>query len=95
LEINLHILDDEKYALLFTVEEVNRLVQKGVPFRDAYHQVALQVENGTFRPDKNIDHTHEGSLGNLCLEEIESKFKKVCSVFEFRSWVTALESLLA
>jgi argininosuccinate lyase len=95
LEINRHILDDEKYALLFTVEEVNRLVQKGVPFRDAYHQVALQVENGTFRPDKNIDHTHEGSLGNLCLEEIESKFKKVCSVFEFRSWVTALESLLA
>ena len=73
-EVNEHILTDEKYRYLFTVEVVNRLVLEGVPFREAYRQVAQQVENGSFEFSEEISHTHEGSIGNLCLDDIRRKF---------------------
>ncbi|PID69088.1 MAG: argininosuccinate lyase [Flavobacteriales bacterium] len=76
VQVNTKILDDPKYDYLFTVEEVNKLVQEGVPFREAYKIVGKKVEKGEFTPDKNINHTHLGSIGNLCLTEIRKKMKK-------------------
>ena len=67
------ILVDDKYKYLFTVEEVNKLVQQGIPFRDAYKIIGKQVNDGTFETDKKVMHTHKGSIGNLCLEEIVKK----------------------
>ena len=66
VKVNEHILDDDKYSLLFSVEEVNRRVLAGMPFRDAYKQVGLDIEAGKFVPSKSVNHTHEGSIGNLC-----------------------------
>ena len=66
IAVNEHILDDKRYDYMFSVEEVNRRVQTGTPFRDAYKQVGLEIEAGKFSPDKHIHHTHEGSIGNLC-----------------------------
>ena len=62
MTVNTHILDDDKYKLIFSVEEVNRLTLSGVPFRDAYKQVGLSIEAGTFEPDKHVQHTHEGRI---------------------------------
>lgn len=76
IQVNENILDDAKYDYLFTVEEVNKLVQQGIPFRDAYKQVGEKVEKGEFRSDKKVEHTHKGSIGNLCLDEISEKMKK-------------------
>lgn len=76
IKVNKNILDDPKYDYLFTVEEVNKLVQQGIAFRDAYKIVGEKVEKGAFVPDKNVNHTHKGSIGNLCLEDIVSKMKK-------------------
>jgi argininosuccinate lyase len=75
------ILDDDRYKLLFTVETVNQLVNKGVPFRDAYVQVGLQVENGTYKKPKQLIHTHEGSIGNLCTAEIKEMMKETVRQF--------------
>ncbi len=83
VEVNKHILDDEKYSLLFSVEEVNRLVLSGVPFRDAYKQVGLEVEAGNFIPDKNIHHTHEGSIGNLYNDHISVRMQNIIDEFSF------------
>jgi len=80
--VNTHILDDPKYDYMFSVEEVNRLVLSGVPFRDAYKIVGKQIEDGTFNPDRNIMHTHEGSLGNLCNDKIADKFSRAFSEFD-------------
>ena len=77
--VNTHILDDPKYNYMFSVEEVNRLVLLGVPFRDAYKIVGKQIEDGNFNPDRNIKHTHEGSLGNLCNDKIAEKFVRIFS----------------
>ena len=68
VKVNEHILDDDKYSLLFSVEEVNRRVLAGMPFRDAYKQVGLDIEADKFIPSKSVNHTHEGSIGNLCNE---------------------------
>ncbi len=76
IQINSNILDDDKYNYLFSVEEVNSLVQNGTPFRDAYKIVGKKIAKGEFNPDKNIDHTHIGSIGNLALEEIVKKMAK-------------------
>ena len=76
VHVNTKILEDPKYDYLFTVEEVNKLVQDGVAFRDAYKIVGAKVEKGEFKPDKNVNHTHLGSIGNLCLEEIKEKMEK-------------------
>ena len=70
MEVNEHILEDSRYDLMFSVEEVNRLATNGMPFRDAYKKVGLDIEAGSFKPDKNIHHTHEGSIGNLCNDRI-------------------------
>lgn len=76
IEIQTGITDDEKYKYLFSVEEVNKKVRKGVPFREAYREIASAIENNNFSPAKKIEHTHEGSIGNLCTEEIRKKFNK-------------------
>jgi argininosuccinate lyase len=77
------ILEDEKYKYLFSVEAVNALVLKGVPFREAYKAVGQDIENQTFIPDKQVKHTHEGSIGNLCTKEIKSKMTKILRGFGF------------
>ena len=94
IQVNEHILDDDKYALLFSVEEVNRLVLSGVPFRDAYKQVGLAIEAGKFVADKNIHHTHEGSIGNLCTAEIAALMQQVVDGFRFEQVNTAEQTLL-
>lgn len=83
IKVNEHILDDNKYSLLFSVEEVNRLVLSGVPFRDAYKQVGLNIEAGQFIPDKHVAHTHEGSIGNLCNDSISALKQQVIEGFSF------------
>jgi len=75
IQVNTTIIEDEKYTYLFSVEEVNKLVQSGIPFRDAYKIVGKNINEGNFIPDKNVVHTHKGSLGNLCLDEIVEKKK--------------------
>jgi argininosuccinate lyase len=81
LEINVNLLDDEKYKYLFSVEEVNRRVLQGIPFREAYKQVGEEIQQGKFNPDKNIVHTHAGSIGNLCNDQISEKFNAVLKAF--------------
>ena len=82
LRINRRILDDTRYDYLFTVEEVNRLVLEGVPFREAYRRVGMEVQQGEYRPVKEVHHTHEGSIGRLCTEEIRRKMEGVMAEFE-------------
>ncbi|MFS4417586.1 argininosuccinate lyase [Maribacter sp. 2307ULW6-5] len=77
IQVNEGILEDPKYDYLFSVDTLNELVQNGMPFRDAYKQMGKEIEAGTFAPKRNITHTHEGSLGNLCLEEIRKKMGKI------------------
>jgi argininosuccinate lyase len=74
------ILDDPKYKLIFSVEAVNELVVKGIPFREAYQQVAKQIEDESFVPPKELNHTHEGSIGNLMLEEIQERMERVLNI---------------
>lgn len=74
IEVNTDAIENERYQYIYSVEEVNRLVKAGMPFREAYRQVAKEIENGTFTPNKELDHTHEGSIGNLSNEEIKEKF---------------------
>jgi argininosuccinate lyase len=88
-----HILDDPKYAPIYSVEEVNRLVSEGVPFREAYKQVGLSIESGRFEPNRNIRHTHEGSIGNLCNEQIAELKRQIVSLFEFERVREAEERL--
>lgn len=71
------ILSDEKYNYLFTVEDVNRLTLSGVPFREAYRTVGMSVQSGEYMPTKSVDHTHAGSIGNLCTEQIRKKMEKL------------------
>jgi argininosuccinate lyase len=88
------ILDDEKYNYLFSVEEVNNLVLRGVPFRDAYKQVGESIENNQFKTDKKVHHTHEGSIGNLCTDEIALKMAAILRGFEFEKMEAAVENLV-
>jgi argininosuccinate lyase len=94
LIINRNILDDPKYDYIFSVEEVNKLVLEGVPFRDAYKKVAEMIEKGHFAPDKNVVHTHEGSIGNLCNDKIAEKKKTIIEKFEFDKIQEAFTKLL-
>ena len=75
-KVNENILEDPKYDYLFSVDTLNELVQNGMPFRDAYKEMGMEINEGTFTPKRDIEHTHEGSLGNLCLNEIREKMKK-------------------
>ncbi|MEM7483640.1 MAG: argininosuccinate lyase [Bacteroidota bacterium] len=77
IKVNNKILEDPKYNYLFSVDTLNELVKNGMPFRDAYKKMGAEIEAGTFQPKKDIHHTHEGSLGNLCLDEIRGKMEKV------------------
>ncbi len=77
LSVNEQILDDAKYDYLFTVEDVNRLALEGMPFREAYRTVGMQVERGEYHPSRTVNHTHEGSIGNLCTAEIRAKMERV------------------
>jgi argininosuccinate lyase len=92
--VNEHILDDEKYSFLFSVEEVNRLVLNGLPFRDAYKQVGKSIMDGSYRYSKEIHHTHEGSIGNLCNEEIVQKMNHNLGEFHYEKVDSAFQALL-
>lgn len=95
MEVNTHILDDDKYLLIFSVEEVNRLAREGMPFRDAYKTVGLNIEAGHFSHNKKVNHTHEGSIGNLCNEAIGVLMQKVVDDFNFHNAEKAEAALLA
>ncbi len=90
-----NIVADEKYKYIFSVEEVNKLVLQGVPFRDAYKQVGLAIEANQFTYSTEVNHTHEGSIGNLCTAEINTMMQQTISKFEFEKVHTAIEKLLA
>jgi argininosuccinate lyase len=94
ITVNKTILDDPKYAYLFSVEEVNKSVLNGTPFRDAYKQVGLAIEQGNFNPDKNISHTHEGSIGNLQNEQISEAMDKILESFDFKKVENAINWLV-
>jgi len=95
IEVKKDILSDEKYKYLFSVEEVNKLVSQGVPFRDAYKKIGLDIEAGKFSYDPKIQHTHEGSIGNLSTAEIKKQMEKVVDSFPFASVRSAIEKLIA
>lgn len=94
IRVKENLLADEKYKYLFSVEEVNRLVLAGMPFRDAYKKVGLDIEAGKYDPEKNVNHTHEGSIGNLCNEEIKGLFAKAVQRFDFDAVEKSITDLL-
>ena len=94
IKVNEHILDDDKYLFIFSVEEVNRLAREGMPFRDAYKKVGLDIEAGNFSHNKKVHHTHEGSIGNLCNDEISALMQNVVEGFNFYSMEQAEKTLL-
>lgn len=94
IKVNEDILKDSKYNLIFSVEEVNRLVIKGVPFRDAYKKVGIDIENGNFEHQGDIHHTHEGSIGNLCNDQIEILKQNIIDQFSFSTIEKAEQNLL-
>lgn len=89
------VIKDPRYDLMFSVEEVNRLVLAGVPFRDAYKRVGLEIEAGKFVPDKTVRHIHQGSAGNLCNEEIKALFDQQMGQFRFDEFHAAYDALLS
>ena len=95
IEVNEHILDNPMYDPMFSVEEVNRLAAEGMPFRDAYKKVGLDIEAGQLKPNKDIHHTHEGSIGNLCNDRIEALMQQMLSGFSFDRVEQAEKKLLS
>jgi len=94
IKINRHLVMKDKYLYLFSVEETNRLVLQGVPFRDAYKQVGMAIERGEFDPERSVNHNHEGSIGQLNLEEIKAMMEKAVEGFEFGKWERAILALV-
>ena len=94
IEVNEHILDNPMYDPMFSVEEVNRLAANGMPFRDAYKKVGLDIEAGTFKASHDIHHTHEGSIGNLCNDKIEALMQQTLDGFHFERMTEAEKKLL-
>ena len=94
VQVNEHVSEDPKYDYMYSVEEVNRLVTQGVPFRDAYRQVGMAIEQGQFVPDRNIHHTHEGSIGNLCNDRILAYRDEILHKFTFDKVHKAEKDLL-
>lgn len=94
LKVNEHILDDDKYLYIFSVEEVNRLASEGMPFRDAYKKVGLDIEAGKFTHTKEVHHTHAGSIGNLCNDKISILMDEVLGGFNFSQVEEAEKALL-
>lgn len=95
IKVNERIMDDDRYENIYSVEEVNRMVIQGVPFREAYRQVGESIRNGTFHPEKDIHHTHQGSIGNLCLTGIQRKMEEIVKSFNFSRAETAFERLIS
>ena len=95
MSVDEHILDNALYDPIFSVEEVNRLAASGMPFRDAYKKVGLDIEAGRFKADKNIHHTHEGSIGNLCNDRIASLMQETLAGFHFERMTEAEKALLS
>ena len=94
IEVNKNILENPMYDPMFSVEEVNRLVVDGMPFRDAYKKVGMDIENGTYKADRNLCHTHEGSIGNLCNDRIDALMQQVLDGFSFENVEKAERDLL-
>lgn len=94
MEIKQDLLSDNKYDLLFSVENVNNLVVKGVPFRDAYKTVGEGINSGNFEPDRSLNHSLEGSIGNLCNDEISQQFNQIKNAFGFEKVAQAFEKLM-
>lgn len=94
MKVNEHLLDDTRYDLMFSVEEVNRLAAEGMPFRDAYKKVGLDIEAGKFHPVKEIHHTHAGSIGNLCNQEVAERMLQTWQRFGFERVAEAEQKLL-
>ena len=94
MSIKPDLLKDDRYKYVYSVEDVNRLVMQGVPFRDAYKQVGMEIQAGNYQPEKKITHTHEGSLGNLCLPDISKKMESVVGQFGFEKIDVAFGKLL-
>lgn len=95
MEVRENILEEEKYKYLFSVEEVNRLVLQGIPFREAYRMVGDAIGKGSFDPSKDLHHTHEGSIGNLCNDKIREQLQRVMNQFNFEQIHRALHTLVA
>jgi argininosuccinate lyase len=94
IEVKTNVMDDPKYDYLFSVEVVNNEVLKGVPFREAYRQIGIAIDEGKFQPSKEINHTHEGSIGNLCNVQIEEQYQQALKSFGFDKVNAAIEELL-
>ena len=94
MRVNEHVLDNHIYDPIFSVEQVNKLAASGVPFRDAYRKVGLDIEAGRFTPDKDIHHTHEGSIGNLCNDRIQALMDEIQHQFHFERVDEAIGRLL-
>lgn len=95
VKVNTNILVDKRYELMFSVDEVNRLVLEGIPFRDAYKQVGLAIERGEFSAPPTVNHTHEGSIGNLCNDKISDLYQTTLAQFNFGKYHNAFNSLLS
>ncbi len=94
MTVNTNVMDDDRYKYAYSVEDVNKLVIQGVPFRDAYKQVGGQINAGTYEPTREVNHTHAGSIGNLCLDEIAEKMLSVVESYEFDQIEAAFSNLL-
>lgn len=94
LKVNTHILEDDRYKYLFSVDELNKLVLQGTPFRDAYKIVGKDIAEGKFNPEKKVAHTHEGSIGNLCNDKIKSKFSRIITELDFKSVEGSIQNLI-
>lgn len=94
IEVKTDILNDPKYDYLFSVEVVNRLVLDGVPFREAYRRVGMEIEEGSYRPEREVRHTHAGSIGNLCLDKVDALMEEVLNRFGFERFIRAEAELV-
>lgn len=94
VKVNTEVATDPRYKLMYSVEEVNRRVAEGTPFRDSYKQVGLEIEAGNFEPRYDISHTHEGSIGNLCNDKIAKLFNDTLAQFDFDTYHKAFDKLL-
>ena len=94
ITIKKDVLQNELYKYAFSVEEVNKLVLQGIPFRDAYKQIGKMIEEGAFNPETKVAHTHEGSIGNLCNQQVQQKMEGLIDSFNFKKVNKALKSLL-
>jgi argininosuccinate lyase len=95
IEVKEQIVEEEKYRFIFSVEEVNKLVLSGMPFRDAYKKVGESIESNTFSYSTQIAHTHEGSIGNLCTAQIRELMQQTIAEFQFSKPATAIKALLS